>query len=681
MAAHHEKPYKYETLPIQPATIRLLKLFPSTESPITCSLKSFKLSDAPRYHALSYTWGDPLDQRLSSPASRRTMSKELDKLVTTDDGLVIGATENLLDALDELSASQVNTGDQPYWWIDAICIDQNNIEEKGVQVAMMDKVYAKAEKVVIWLGKEDEHTEGALKVLNGLAELDTEPKRVSLKNWSSDGHTAGDELMDASDYFGLRDIEDADWLDYGAFLQRNWFSRIWVVQEKFFARDTEILCGKYVIPWTTVMKSSEVLTHTRMDTLLKALVDYTLSGTKYNINTAAVQLPNNRLDNQQIFSTVRKGDIQNMGLDKLLYYTKTFDATNDRDKIFAIKGVWEDSRPVSGGQSSIRTDYLRSIEDVYSEATLLAIRESKSLDILGLVEDPLSRKRQDLATWTPDYSSGPMMYPLVLASHQPVVSSHWRSSQGISFNTPETTCGNELAVNGVKIDEVVQVGPKYIEVMNGFQLGLLLQVLADNAQKQYRSDELCGDAFLRTLIKNTFAEQPVGEEAREAFAAFIMKRIQEFDGHVLNLNIRGRIDEAEAFWQQLEGLKSTLDELSSKFHIVPSVLETLRLISQALDEGSDEEKELEDKRKGMEESFRIAYLGRRIFATKQGYFGITSESVGIGDIVWILAGARTPYVLRNNIGDKKSKIVGEAYVDGLMQGEAAVGKTEQIILV
>jgi hypothetical protein len=545
----------------------------------------------------------------------------------------------------------------------------------------VDKVYDKAEKVVIWLGKKDEHTEGALTVLNGLAELHAKPQEISLKNWSSDGHTAGDELMDASDYLGLRDIEDADWLDYGAFLQRNWFSRIWVVQEKFFARDTEILCGNYVIPWATIMKSAEVLIRTRMNILLKALVDYTLSGTAYNINTAALELPNNRLDNQQIFSMVYKGQVQKMGLDRLLYCTKTFDATNDKDKIFAIKGVWEDSRPLSEGEVSIRTDYHRSIEDVYAEATVLAIRESQSLDILGLVEDPLSRKRQDLATWTPDYSSGPMMYPLVLALHQPGVSPHWRASQGIRFTPPETMHSNELAVEGVNVDEVVQVGPKYIEVMNSFQLGPLLHVLDGISREQYRTDELCGDAFLRTLIKGTFAEKPVGKAAHEAFSAFVMKRVQEFEGHVINLYVRERIEEAGAFSQQLDDLKCALDQLSCKFNVVPSTSKTSRLISLALQEGSTEEQELEDRRKGMEESFRIAYLGRRIFATKKGYLGITSESVEKGDTVWVLAGARTPYVLRNNRGEKKATVVGEAYVDGLMQGETVVHETERLILV
>lgn len=138
MAPHEKTPdrYKYEILPVHPATIRLLKVFPSARSPITCSLQSFTLSEAPCFHALSYTWGDPLDQRLSSPDNHRVVSKELDKYVITEDGSIIGATENLIDALYALSTRKENDQDQPYWWVDALCINQNDIDEKGVQVAM-----------------------------------------------------------------------------------------------------------------------------------------------------------------------------------------------------------------------------------------------------------------------------------------------------------------------------------------------------------------------------------------------------------------------------------------------------------------------------------------------------------------------------------------------------------------
>ncbi|KAI1422380.1 HET-domain-containing protein [Xylaria sp. FL1777] len=684
MMEHQEQVYEYKPLPTEPA-IRLLQIFFSPGRPITCSLETFKISEAPCYQALSYTWSDPLDQRLSSPSNYRVVTNRLIRHVFDENGSVIKVTENLHDALNELGASSVES--HPYWWIDAICINQENLEEKNTQVAMMGKIYEKAEKVVIWLGKEDEHIDGAVKVLCGLASPEAESRKslVSQQNWSSDGHTAGGELIKASRLLGLHDLGYQDWLDYAAFLQRKWFSRTWVLQEKFFAANTETLCGKRSILWAEVSNSSELLVHTRMNILLKAYVDYTLSGAAYNTTTAAEQLPYSRLDNQRIFSLLSRDNIQNIRLDELLYWTKTFDAADQKDQIYGLRNIWEKLRRVSGTQFSIRTDYRRETSEVYSEATILAIYESQRLDILGLVEDPISRKRKDLATWTPDYSSGPMMYPLFLTSGQPIPPPNWCASQGLGYITPEIVDNNELAVEGVQFDEIVQVGPGYTEVMNHFQLDSLLQLLANYPHKHYPSNEPCYDAFSRTLIKNTFRDIPAGPEACQSFAAFIMKRIQEFEEHIANLINRRRVDVARTFAERLDKLKHTLDELASRFdgqNIIPSALETSQLISIAEDEGSMDEQVLEDQRKGNEESFRIACLGRRIFVTKRGFFGITSESVRIGDTVWILAGARTPFAFRAT-GQRKLRLVGEAYVDGLMQGEAIIGQvmTERVSLV
>ncbi|KAI1351609.1 HET-domain-containing protein [Xylaria sp. FL0043] len=682
------KCYEYQPLPAD-SSIRLLRILPSAGNTITCSIKVFDISEAPCYYALSYTWGDPLDQRLSSPNNYRIVTNDLNKHIHLEDGSEIRVTENLLDALAELGSRLASYAcsveNQPYWWIDAICIHQGNMEEKSAQVAMMGQIYKQAKRVVIWLGREDEHTDGAVKVLCGLASLKAESKKslVSDQNWSSDGHSAGGELIKASGLLGLHDVDYQDWLDYAAFLQRRWFSRTWVLQERFFAAETEILCGKRSISWADISRSSDLLMYTRMNILLKAYVDYTLSGVAYNTSSAVQQLPNNRLDNQQIFNLLRKDNARKPRLDELLYWTKTFDATDERDHIYGIKDVWEKDMRISGTGPNIQTDYRRETSEVYSAATILAIRESQDLSILGLVEDPISRNRKDLATWVPDYSSGPLMYPLLSTWEQPATSA-WCASRGLAFHVPEVERNSQLAVDGFELDEIMQIGPSYIEVMDHFQLDSLLQLLSNYPCNEYPTHEACYDAFARSLIKNTYHEQPATPEACQAFSAFIMKRVQEFEQHVANLARRRRTDEARDFTKKLDNLKHTLDLLASQFNeqnVIPSALETSCLISIAEDEGSADEQVLEDRRKGMEESFRIAYLGRRMFLTDRGFFGITSESVRIGDKVWILAGSRTPFVLRI-IEQSKSNVVGEAYVHGLMQGEAVVrnAMTKRIFL-
>jgi hypothetical protein len=137
----------YRPLDNSPAAIRLLHLLPSTteNEPISCLLTHKDLGNEPRYMALSYYWGDS-----SSPS----------QIFVNRSPLPI--TRNLASALLYIRkhfASGLLGADLPRaFWIDAICINQEDVVERTGQVAMMSIVYASATNVVSWLGSD----EGAL---------------------------------------------------------------------------------------------------------------------------------------------------------------------------------------------------------------------------------------------------------------------------------------------------------------------------------------------------------------------------------------------------------------------------------------------------------------------------------------------------------------------------------------
>jgi hypothetical protein len=93
------------------------------------------------YEALSYTWGD----------TKRTARITLN-------GRSLLVTENLYTALLHLRSSS----EDRIMWIDAICIDQDNWEERGHQVQLMGDIYQQAERVVVWLGRGTEATDIAM---------------------------------------------------------------------------------------------------------------------------------------------------------------------------------------------------------------------------------------------------------------------------------------------------------------------------------------------------------------------------------------------------------------------------------------------------------------------------------------------------------------------------------------
>ena len=133
-----ELPFKYERL--QSTEIRLLRLHSSSglglAKPLSGSLKTIRLQDdnssvTTEFEALSYFWGN----------------EEADRTLSIDNTL-FSIKPNLESALRELSKGKV----ERLLWIDAICINQADLNERNEQVRMMSSIYRQAARVVIWIG-------------------------------------------------------------------------------------------------------------------------------------------------------------------------------------------------------------------------------------------------------------------------------------------------------------------------------------------------------------------------------------------------------------------------------------------------------------------------------------------------------------------------------------------------
>ncbi|KAL8951901.1 MAG: hypothetical protein Q9222_002146 [Ikaeria aurantiellina] len=156
-------------------------------------------------------------------------------------------------------------------WVDAICINQNNIAERSNQVSLMGDTYAIALCTVAWLGEEDEHSRKVLGFIKYLGPL-LRSVDVSLRRKEVEGHTSDEQI----DYpiFGADVVADDVWRSYKLFYRRTWFERAWVVQEYVVAKSTWILCGDDVcrmddlrrVSHFTVVTGWDVLTLDESDT-------------------------------------------------------------------------------------------------------------------------------------------------------------------------------------------------------------------------------------------------------------------------------------------------------------------------------------------------------------------------------------------------------------------------------
>jgi hypothetical protein len=143
---------KYNPLREEKNEIRLLTLVEGRNSAfVWCKLDHHSLSKHPPYTALSYHWGNPA-------ITKTVMINEQKAQVTV----------NLEAALRQLEADGYSK-----IWVDAICINQDDSEERSRQILRMRKIYTQASEVVAWLGIGDENSKVAMKFIKTVTKGET----------------------------------------------------------------------------------------------------------------------------------------------------------------------------------------------------------------------------------------------------------------------------------------------------------------------------------------------------------------------------------------------------------------------------------------------------------------------------------------------------------------------------
>ncbi|RYP30055.1 hypothetical protein DL768_011202 [Monosporascus sp. mg162] len=168
----------------------------------------------PRFNALSYVWGNT---HASQPV--RINSQNLP------------VTENLGQALRGLRNAYIPEADHLPLWIDALCINQQDEQERNQQVAMMGDIYGRAERVLIWLGDGDIHSNWAFQRFR-LPDFRQKVEQLATSKNQSRESVRARVIM-------IHNIE-----------KRRWWTRAWVIQELLLGKNDPILiCGSYSVPW------------------------------------------------------------------------------------------------------------------------------------------------------------------------------------------------------------------------------------------------------------------------------------------------------------------------------------------------------------------------------------------------------------------------------------------------
>lgn len=269
-------------------TVRLINIQPGEDFPIACTFHTYELTTCPPFVALSYTWGP------STPVSEITM-----------DGTTLPIRKNLWFALCSIRARPSDSADitTSLLWIDAISIDQSNVQERNHQVKMMKEIYSQAAFVFTWLGPSTALNALAFQTIQHvIASAHDQPLQLLL------GSQAQSALL--------------------ALFRNPYWTRLWIVQEILLAKDVVIMCGDTLCQWTAL---TEFFRHIRAISLSSR--DDTVHA---SLDPMLTSPANHIVANRDIWLSQ---EVRSYKLAELLVMWPGQECEDPRDRVFGLLGL------------------------------------------------------------------------------------------------------------------------------------------------------------------------------------------------------------------------------------------------------------------------------------------------------------------------------------------------------
>ncbi|CZR56296.1 uncharacterized protein PAC_06184 [Phialocephala subalpina] len=633
----------YKALDASKREIRILQILPSEQDDATvqCVLHTVSLDDNPDYLTLSYVWGNG----------------NIPKEEVIVNGAILPIMPNLVSALRHLRRGQFylrgyGSADTPFFaiqslshslrlWADAICINQNDEQERTSQVQLMGPIYSQTSLAISWLGADaaDELQDGIRLMMLIRNELECDMSRAV--KW-----------LDKYPLLFQCDKDSAHldrvWSSLRAFLNLEYWKRKWIIQEIALPNGLVFMAGSSMIPYDVVYFSQAFLRGVQNGRVSrpKCATIYTWAFIKNKIwEPELAQL--------SVCLAFRQDNRQKTLLDSSSSYSMAtrsvfFACSNPQDHIFALQGLLKNHQLPS---------YNKSTRQVYCEFAGAWVEETNRLDLLrftGMFHG--GSNTFSLPSWVPDWhflSKNGRAYSGIRAG------SADKGLGDFSSYTPLVTTDFILKCTGILIDKIDTVTEP--RVMGNNLLQLCFQL---GKRRTIRE-------ILELIVRiGPYYEMKDLLDSKEAsvnlFASFL--QLLTWDGSSKNSDVMipaleklGLLKDGVytlLFYQTFPGFEK------GKYWVGDESWRPFCL----------------DHIRAAEDLARTLFNYISIIETSGTFFGYTySSGVQKGDIVCVFNGCDTPVILRQQ--ESSYSFVGLCFVQGLLDGEAAemVCKGERVI--
>ncbi|KAL8284598.1 hypothetical protein RB600_009152 [Gaeumannomyces tritici] len=677
--------YQYEPIPSSTpgsagrqstgARTRLLEIRRKDDGAVEYSLSLYNLCDSDaQYDAISYCWGDP--------AMVHTI---------TVDGTPLRVTAAVSAMLPVLAP---DAGVEPRrFWIDSICINQDDPLEKNQQIPLMRTIYRGARKVVAYLSDSPDAALAAEFVPRLAVALAEQEITLTMRGGfrAADGHLHGFEPAALPGQIH-------DWRALLKLFVDPYWSRTWIIQETVLARELELLYGGRILSWDQFASIGAAirgpqggpvcvfLSSTPVLAEFFFLVISSLSHI-YGIDAQRKQLFREYDDNPKML------------LPYLIVDCCKSKATCPEDKVIGLLGLGrggiDDDEEAEIGQDTrelLLPDHTRSVLEVYGDAVEFALRRNCFV-LLNIAGCYYKRSSLGLPSWIPDLTAPPGVSPL------DNIISNYQAGAPHSARFEMRPDRRRLRIHGWLFDKVAAAGSAPPPARYGLEHQLFQDQLKfwsgvlDQHLEAWRLVErhvsrggrhpVTGEGPWRALCRTVAGDAlPDGErldgdlfdKVRDAYNTFaLFGALADWRERALSRGLDP--DGALGF--------PPVSELGLPAMMLESEAEWLHGTLFALQVVPGYEQSIPAKVRFLYQTMAGRMMMRSFAVTAEGHMMLVPPGTKEGDAVCIFAGAKTPFILRRDEGsrldsgegeqgqehgqeDEVWRLYGEAYVHGMM---------------
>ncbi|KAL9038464.1 MAG: hypothetical protein Q9180_003120 [Flavoplaca navasiana] len=568
---------------------------------------SFDGENLPQYTALSYTWGT---------GRKGVVLIEYEGLPARE----VQVSTNLLDALchfARLSDQALETVSRAFW-IDQLCINQNDKDEKNHQVAMMTEIFGQAKMTNVWLGsrqatlscevvtKYDQDVSRIMEVISNDPEL-------------RDDHSSASQGVDRI----LSELSKDNWEHLHAladFCTDPWFERAWVVQEVATSSKVIVHWERGKCGWS----SFQNLWH-----LLQWLIKRIMFTKDRHEVAAALPLVRTvttlHMTVHQSMKPPRTYPLIQL-IENMRMFGKTR-ATQPEDLIYSTMGIASDK-----DTCGIEVDYKKNYMGIFTDAALQFLKIRGAQALAWSCRQTKTNDSPRLPSWVPDLRlKFGFMVIEPISPHRPHLSSEQFSAAGNrNFEYTVDEKREKLSIRTFYVDKVVEVKP--------FDFMAEHLVSAGSITLQYQAwladyGKFFDDAADRVPTRY---EDPIRQEMHWRIP--IADRYIDGDANVVR---RAGLEVKEWY----KAILHPDDSLSASAVSMGAKYKPFIFVKP-----------------------HIAFI------TASGYIGLGHPDAVEGDEVHLVQGSDVPFLLRKT--DGHYQLGSQAYVHGIMDGELVDDNTE-----